>query len=382
MCTILADDIITFNVSGVSIKITTEKLSKHPESSLTTMVNNKVQPSEGFFIECCPKIFGYILRFVLNDIKINPILIANKLGASEGQIRKIIDSFNFKNIYLEPVKDIWTVAWNGDLEQLKRWLDSGIDPNIIRNDDRGETYTPLICAIRNKKLECVKLLIQYKADVNCKDSVGNDALYHAIRRNNLDIVKELIANGCDVTMRYQFGDTNLSSAVTEGFLDIVRELIRAGANVDNQNINGLSPLHLASNRGYLEIVRELIRNKANIDIQNNEGRTPLFSTFTCRNTEIIKEVFDNRITPEELERNNLLIFEELIKNGANVNIQNKDGNTPLHQASICNSLERVCLLIKSGANTKSKNNEGDIPLVVALKHGHYDIAKELTSVYS
>ena len=100
MCSKLADNIVTFNVSGVPIKITTEKLASQPESWLTIMVHNKVQPAGGWFVECCPKIFGYILRFLVYDIKIDASMVAGKIGATEPQVRKIIDGFALKGVYV------------------------------------------------------------------------------------------------------------------------------------------------------------------------------------------------------------------------------------------------------------------------------------------
>ena len=48
--------------------------------------------------------FGYILRFVLNDMPINPVFVANKLGVSEGHIRGVIDAFKFGTFILMMLK--------------------------------------------------------------------------------------------------------------------------------------------------------------------------------------------------------------------------------------------------------------------------------------
>ena len=53
-------------------------------------------------------------------------------------------------------------------------------------------------------------------------------------------------------------------------------------------------------------------------------------------------------------------FEKLIKNGADVNIQDEDGNTPLHYA---NTTEQMKLLLDAGANINQQNNQcGGTPL--------------------
>ncbi len=101
MCSKLSDSIATFNVSGKIFKISTEKLAHQPESMLTKIVNTTVQPDQGFFIDCCPKIFEYILRFVVHGIQINPKIIAEKFGSNEDQIKTTINTFGFKGIYDE-----------------------------------------------------------------------------------------------------------------------------------------------------------------------------------------------------------------------------------------------------------------------------------------
>lgn len=99
MCSKQSDNIITFNVSGTKFQITISNLAKHPESWLTAMVNESVQPSDGFFVECCPVIFEYILGFILDDTKIDPELVAKNIGITESTVRTIIDQFKLKSVY-------------------------------------------------------------------------------------------------------------------------------------------------------------------------------------------------------------------------------------------------------------------------------------------
>jgi ankyrin repeat protein len=51
----------------------------------------------------------------------------------------------------------------------------------------------------------------------------------------------------------------------------------------------------------------------------------------------------------------------LIKAGANVNIKDDNGNTPIYWAAMGNS-KTLEVLIKAGANVNVKNNKGETPL--------------------
>jgi ankyrin repeat protein len=51
------------------------------------------------------------------------------------------------------------------------------------------------------------------------------------------------------------------------------------------------------------------------------------------------------------------IVKKLLENNANVNIQNNQGNTPLHQATWRNHPEIVKMLLNAGARVDVRNQE-------------------------
>ena len=59
--------------------------------------------------------------------------------------------------------------------------------------------------------------------------------------------------------------------------------------------------------------------------------------------------------------------EVLLKNGADVNAKNKDGDTPLHHAARNSNYNTVEVLLKNGADVNAKNKNGDTPLHWAEK---------------
>ena len=63
----------------------------------------------------------------------------------------------------------------------------------------------------------------------------------------------------------------------------------------------------------------------------------------------------------------------LIKMGANVNIKDDKGNTPLIVASYNGHKEIVSMLIKNKANLNDKKNEGDTAIMEACKQKNIDI---------
>ena len=73
---------------------------------------------------------------------------------------------------------------------------NGVDVNV-RNKN-GET--PLLCAIKSTEnqrpnVDMVRLLLEYKADVNCRDMWGKSALHYASNHNNSTIIELLLNAG-------------------------------------------------------------------------------------------------------------------------------------------------------------------------------------------
>ena len=64
------------------------------------------------------------------------------------------------------------------------------------------------------------------------------------------------------------------------------------------------------------------------------------------------------------------MVEFLVDNGIEVNIKDKDGNTPLIKACYGNNSAIVRKLLKAGAEVNVKNDKGETPItIVANKHG-------------
>jgi ankyrin repeat protein len=131
--------------------------------------------------------------------------------------------------------------------------------------------------------------------------------------------------------------------------NIIEEyLIQYPTKINEQNAKGWSALHLAvSNvniRSRFNTVKILVKRGANINVITNDGCTSLF--FASRFAKIV----------------GLNVGSFLIKNGADVNITNVYGYTPLH-VSVLNVkktslLRMVRLLINNKSNINAQTNEG------------------------
>lgn len=158
----------------------------------------------------------------------------------------------------------------------------------------GEDVTPLWCAAAWCKPDLVKLLVSYGADINHKSKVGSSPLFMACEHfhsnrarqvllgkpdvpRQLDLVKYLVENGAEIREANRHGNTPLAAAALSGFKDpsLVAYLLDKGADPNAKNSHGSTALHFATEKGCLETVKELVKYGAQLEVVDTEGLTPL-----------------------------------------------------------------------------------------------------------
>lgn len=101
----------------------------------------------------------------------------------------------------------------------------------------------------------------------------------AAESNNVKVVEILLKHGANVNGKGVDGKTALMGAVYRRNFSMAEMLIKSGANVNAQDYNGDSVLEYASNGSCSsdgeKMVKYLLQNGANRDIRNNQGKTPL-----------------------------------------------------------------------------------------------------------
>lgn len=171
----------------------------------------------------------------------------------------------------------------------------------------GEDVTPLWCAAAWCKLDLVKLLVSYGADVNHKSKVGSSPLFMACEHfhsnrarqvllgkpdvpHQLELVKYLVENGADVKEAGRNGNTPLLAAALSGFKDpsLVAYLLDKGADPNAKNSEGSTTLHFAAAKGCLETVKELVSHGAQLEVVDAERMTPLQRACCACHDEVVE----------------------------------------------------------------------------------------------
>ena len=122
----------------------------------------------------------------------------------------------------------------GILSAPKLLLDAGADVNI------GDNYftTPLTIASENGRVEFLKQLVRFGADVNAGGfRYGGTPLLMAAWARSSECVDFLLQKGADVNAVDDIGDSALVIAARRGSLSCVELLLRAGAHVNIRNFS-------------------------------------------------------------------------------------------------------------------------------------------------
>ncbi|XP_077367164.1 kinase D-interacting substrate of 220 kDa B isoform X4 [Festucalex cinctus] len=144
--------------------------------------------------------------------------------------------------------------------------------------------------------------------------------------------------------------------VEEENLTALRDHLDRFKEVDGRSDNGQTPLMLAAEQGSLEIVQELIRRGANVNLDDVDCWSALISAAKEGHVEVVKELLDN---------------------SAYVEHRDVGGWTALMWAAYKGRVEVAKALLEHGANPNTTGQYSVYPIIWASGRGHADVVKLL-----
>lgn len=257
-------------------------------------------------------------------------------------------------------------------KELARYLIARVDslPNKV-----------LFLAIATDQLDVVKMLIEHGVSVNVKGKHGDCALKYSILKERESIAKFLIENSAKIDGVDKNGSTLLHEAIKRNYKELVTLFLGKGINPNMQDEEGNTPLHIALEEKRLYFAEELIAYGANNNIINNSGQSSknlLSETIDLRNFTI---------------SNNFKDIKKLIRLGFNINQKDSEtGKTLLHLCiehpyknygvdDIVNHIPFIKLLFNNGADPNIQDSDGNTPLHCLSKYMYTDQYKNILQIF-
>ncbi|ACL05280.1 Ankyrin [Desulfatibacillum aliphaticivorans] len=266
---------------------------------------------------------------------------------------------------------------------------------------------------REEKMDlAVQKIMEEKRDVVCKDVKSFRSLDVFIRRTPSDAIRT----------RVEKFESGIFKAAYDGDLEQVRSMYRADPNVIRQvNSFGETPLHIAATMCHLDVAKFLVENGADVNQGSDWGYTPIMGAVVMAGRKVdapnprrpkvrfsgdwkgmidflsskgadlnaVKHEYDPcdcNYCPEcHPPRHSVIkrapngtalmmtwkndVEDFLVEKGADVNIENRDGNTKFHyicahsmpKEASAKSAERLNYWLSHGVDVNHKNTSGETP---------------------
>lgn len=266
-----------------------------------------------------------------------------------------LNIFDDQNNYL-----IHYVLLNDQVDILKIILKRDIRLDILDIDGRTILHIP----IKFNLISTLKILLDYNSDligisiIDIKDKLGLTALHYCVILNNFECFKLLIKKNSDPLIRDNQGNNVLHLALKYNRSNMINYLIEI-INLNFLSNNHETILQLALSYKNIELVNTLLKKKINLNNQEQE--------------------YGLGAIHQSILNKNVSVTDNIIKSGADINLQDYYGNTALMYAINENLINHVKLFLNySYLNYNLTNFNGETALHLIFKN--YDNYNEFKNI--
>lgn len=180
--------------------------------------------------------------------------------------------------------------------------------------------------------------------------------------------------GTDVNQGQAFanpGSAQLADAVLAGDDALARELVAAGANPNAEDDQGEPLLQWAMKRGDRGAFRLLLALGADPARGNRDGRTALHLASMGKSREWLEALLEHGMSPDTpntvtgatplydaLRADSEENIGVLLRAGARLDVADRNGTTPLHQAALVKDAGAVLRFLEAGADPRATDRTG------------------------
>jgi ankyrin repeat protein len=251
---------------------------------------------------------------------------------------------------------------------------------------------PIHDAVLKGSLVEVDRLLAAGENVNAVSETGDTPLHFAAALGHLDISKRLIVKGADVNAKEQAGWTPLLVAAARGKTAMCQLLVEGGANINatTGKVAGTAVQDEAASGEKAETTHQLIVDRK--DAKSAAFRLFLLQTLAASVGDAIANSNSqwhtvginrqgNYIQMRTLQYTSVSLpdptlpsaVERMTKAESMTSLYQTAGRTPLHHAVITDNLAVVKICLATGANLDLADEDGATPLMLAKEYHRSDI---------
>ena len=304
---------------------------------------------------------------------------------------------------------LYNAALKGELSIVKRFLEN--HGTTLMTDEHGQS--PLYAACIGNHTEIVKLLIDFRYDINHQDKDGKTPLHITFENHAPQLAHTLITEfKANTEIRDKQNWTPLHTAIDRGYSRYSQELLEKFLQEDIDTDVSWIQLHAACLEENKQDVQFLLAASTDVNHSSSAGYAPLHIALAKSNIDLVTLLLDQTVdinyetidhqTPLHIsvENGNEIIIQKLLAWKADPNLKNVLGNTSLHLAVQLNnetgswllgeddissscvscqpcSIQTVHAIIDHGAFVNAVNNKGQTALWLACYNGQEEFAKIL-----
>ncbi|KAI8903882.1 ankyrin repeat-containing domain protein [Gorgonomyces haynaldii] len=261
----------------------------------------------------------------------------------------------------------------GTVEIIEIVLNAGQDVNLL--DEDGET--PLHKAAMYGTVEDIQCLLKHRADFWMRGGDDRSVLDCSLRYENLAVFDYLLERGLELDPPEYWKEDELTMAAHRGNLHACQKLLEFGANVNGNPHSSETPLFKSTKTKGCGVFQKdvfdlLMKKGADLYVGDASKESALNMAAASHVPEAVEELIerDPKIVQwscregyfgalhAAAKNGRVKACQLLLEHGADVNVRDDKGRTPLMDSAQFYTLDALEFLIESGADLQIGDNDG------------------------